>query len=207
MAINRILSVRGTKLLAVVVTAVTVLGACRTKVERLDVDEVKDVSGRWNDTDSRLVSDEMIQDALSRPWVGDFSKRKGRKPEVIVGNVVNKTHEHLNTITFVKDLERALINSGRVGLVANRNERTQLRNERQDQAIHSEPSTKKPSGQEIGADFMLIGGVDSIVDQEKSRAVVYYQVELEAVDMTTNQKVWIGQKKVKKYVTRTETKF
>lgn len=39
------------------------------KVSRIDVEETVDLSGNWNDTDSRLVADEMISDALSRPWL------------------------------------------------------------------------------------------------------------------------------------------
>ena len=38
------------------------------KVSRIDSNSVTDLSGSWNDTDSRLVSEEMIKDCLGRPW-------------------------------------------------------------------------------------------------------------------------------------------
>jgi hypothetical protein len=41
------------------------LAGCGTQVERVDVKEVHDLSGAWNDTDSRLVSEEMIEDMVS----------------------------------------------------------------------------------------------------------------------------------------------
>jgi PBP1b-binding outer membrane lipoprotein LpoB len=102
---------------AVILTSLLVAG-CGTKVTRIDVDETVDLSGAWNDTDSRLVAEEMIADALSHPWTSNFAGQRGRAPAVIVGTVRNFSHEHINMNTFVADMERALVNSGRVEFVA-----------------------------------------------------------------------------------------
>jgi len=78
------------------------LFACSGKqVTRVGMDAEIDLSGNWNDTDSRLVSAEMIQDSLSRPWLEEFTKKNGRRPRVIVGDVLNRTEEHINTQTFL----------------------------------------------------------------------------------------------------------
>ena len=106
------------------------LSGCATKVSRIETDEVKDLSGAWNDTDSRMVSEEMIADMLERPWVGDFRSEKGTRPAVIVGTLRNLSHEHINLNTFVADVERALVNSGRVDFVASATEREEIRGER-----------------------------------------------------------------------------
>src|SRR5512139_2243951 len=81
------------------------LGGCATDVKRVGVEEVRDLSGNWNDTDSRLVSEEMIRDALSSPWIDRHAKTSAGVPAVIVGNIRNLSHEHINTRTFVADLE------------------------------------------------------------------------------------------------------
>src|SRR5512135_3356162 len=110
------------------------LAACApAQVRRLDAREVKDLSGRWNDTDARLVADEMIPDSLGRPWLPAARQRLGRTPTVIVGLVRNQSLEHINTDSFVEALQRSLINSGRVAFVASQEERGQLRDERKDQ--------------------------------------------------------------------------
>lgn len=176
------------------------LVACGTKVARIDVDEVRDLSGRWNDTDSRLVAEAMVQDCLSHAWITQFTVRTGKKPDVIVGQIRNRSSEHISTGTFTKDLERALVNSGRANFVASAEERLGVREERLDQDIHASPDTRKTPGMEAGADYMLIGSINSIVDREGKERVIYYQVDLELVDMSTNRKVWIGDKKIKKYV-------
>ncbi len=192
--------------LALVCIAVA-MTACATSVKRVDTKEVIDLSGKWNDTDSRLVSDEMINDALSRPWLRKFiSENKGNLPVVIVGTVRNRSHEHINVQTFVKDLERALINSGDVDFVASSEERGEIREERKDQAAHSSEETAKSEGEETGADFMLEGTINSIMDKVEGKAVVFYQVNLELIDIETHKKVWIGEKKIKKYVERPRIK-
>ncbi len=71
----------------------TSIGCSSRKVERISPKEQTDVSGRWNDTDSRLVANEMIKDVMERPWRTNFEERKKRKPVVIVGTVRNKSHE------------------------------------------------------------------------------------------------------------------
>jgi len=126
-----------------------------TKVTRMDTAEVKDLSGKWNDTDSRLVAEEMIRDCTSRPWIQSATASIGKAPTVIVGTVRNQSHEHINTDTFVEDLQRELINSGKVEFVASKGERGDVRDERLDQDTNSSEETRKANGKETGADFML----------------------------------------------------
>ncbi len=195
--------------LAAALFLVALAASCAStpKVTRIGVEEVVDLSGMWNDTDSRLVSEEMIRDSLDRAWLPEFKEKTGKKPRVIVGKVLNRSHEHINTQTFVKDLERELTNSGRVRFVASSEQRGEIRAERRDQAKHSSMETIKGPGQEYGADYMLKGQINTIWDEAGKTKLKYYQVELEMIDMATNEKVWIGQKKIKKIVKRSRAKF
>ncbi len=174
--------------------------ATTTKVERIDTDEVKDLSGQWNDTDSRLVSEQMMQDVLSKPWIDNYRSQHNKTPAVIVGEVRNLSHEHLNVNAFLNDVERALINSGRVNVVASSAERQAIRDERKDQDMHAREETRKAMGKELGADFMLKGSINSIIDTEGNKSVKFYQIDLVLISLTDNNKVWIGQKKIKKFV-------
>ena len=173
-----------------------------TKVERIDPGETVDLSGRWNDTDSRLVSEEMIADCMSRPWKSNHMTSKGKLPIMIVGAVRNKTTEHISTDTFIGDIERAFINSGQAELVASAEEREQIRGERADQQQYSSDETMKEWGKEHGADYMMGGVITSIEDREGGESVVLYQVDLNLINLETNTKVWQGQKKIKKYISR-----
>ena len=149
----------------------------------------------------------MIKDVLGRPWLAEFKGDKKRTPVVIVGTVRNRTAEHIATTAFIKNLERELINSGRVDFVANKEERQEVRDERTDQQEFSSAETLKKFQQETGADFMLRGDITSIIDAEGGQQVKYYQVNLELVNIETNRKAWIGEKKLKKLVSQSGSKF
>jgi hypothetical protein len=194
-------------LLVTILLASTLLFGCSTKVNRIAPDEVVDLSGAWNDTDSRLVSEEMIADMLERPWVGDFRAATGKRPAVIVGTVRNLSHEHINLNTFVADMERSMVNSGRVDFVASSFERGEIRDERRDQDLHAREETRKAMGQELGADFMLQGQINTIIDHASKDQVRYYQVDLTLISLTDNRKVWLGQKKIKKFVERSKLRY
>lgn len=189
----------GTALLALMLGG-GLLSGCSTSVERMNVEETVDLSGDWNDTDSRLVSEEMIRDVLSRPWVSDFTGKQHHAPAVIVGEVNNLSHEHINVNTFVGDMERELINSSKVEFVASKTERGEVRDERKDQELNARSDTAKAMGQEVGADFMLKGTINTILDTEGKKQVRYYQIDLTLISMADNRKVWVGQKKIKKFV-------
>ncbi|MDH4286474.1 MAG: penicillin-binding protein activator LpoB [Gallionella sp.] len=183
------------------------VAGCSPSVTRMDAGEVKDLSGAWNDTDSQQVSEEMIKDVLERPWFSEFSREKSRQPAVIVGEVTNLSHEHINVNTFVADMERALINSGKVQFVASSTERKEIRDERKDQDLNASEDTRKPMGQEKGADFMLKGTINTIIDAEGKTQLRFYQVDLTLISLADNRKVWLGQKKIKKLVERSNLRF
>ena len=177
------------------------LASCSRQVTRIDVDETRDLSGRWNDTDSRLVAEEVTEEALFGKWLSNYREtHSGERPTVIVGFVTNKSHEHIDAETFIKDIEKAFIRTEKVRLVQGGKKREELRAERADQQENASVSTMKQWGLEIGADYMMQGSINSIVDSYKRQKVVYYQVDLELTDMETNEIVWIGDKKIKKFV-------
>lgn len=182
--------------------AVWSLGCASVKVRRAETDKKIDLSGSWNDTDSRLTAEEMIKDCFSRPWADTFNSASARVPVVILGTVVNRTSEHINAQLFLSELERNLLNSGKVKFVAARKERLELREEKDDQAQYASEASAKPRKEETGADFMLQGSINSLKDEVSGKYVILYQVNLELVDLTTNEKAWIGQKEIKKMVSR-----
>jgi uncharacterized protein (TIGR02722 family) len=188
--------------LALAITASTVfVFSCARQVTRVSPDEAIDISGNWNNTDSRMVADEMTKTILGSGWLSDhLEKQAGKKPVVIVGMVQNKSHEHIDAETFVKDVEKAFLQTQRVRLVQGGKKREELRAEKADQQDNASLSTMKKFGLENGADYILQGSINSIVDSHKRQKVVYYQVNLELTDIQTNEVVWIGEKKIAKYV-------
>jgi uncharacterized protein (TIGR02722 family) len=190
--------------LAVILISISTIIGCETvKVDRREIDETIDLTDRWNDTDSRQVAEGMIGDMLEFPWIRHHQERTGKmKPTVIIQHISNRSHEHIAVNTFINDLKRAMIRSGKLDFVVGGEERQNVREERRDQELHSKENTQAAMGQEQGADYALSGSIDSIVDQLGGKRVTFYQVDLKLIDMTSNREVWNGQKKIKKVQTR-----
>ena len=182
------------------ISAVTVSSCARRSVTRVDPDKVIDLSGRWNETDARLAAETLTNQALGGDWLGNFTNEKKKKPVVIVGMIRNNSHEHMDTEIFTKDIERACLKSTMIRLVSAGEKRTEIRGERADQQDFSSSETMKKFGREVGADFMLQGTVKSIVDGYGKEKTTFWQIDLELTNIETNEIVWIGDYKGKKYI-------
>ena len=197
---------------AALAALILVSGGCARQVTRIAPEQAVDLSGRWNDVDSRLVAEEIIRQSFDastgQSWaMGHAEAHGGRKPTVIVGTIRNRSLEHVPVATFVKDLERAYLRSGQVQVVASPDERGEVRDERFDQQEFAAADSRARLGRERGADYMLQGDIESVQDREGRRSVVLYQVDMTLVDLETNQKTWVGQHKIKKYVSRPLVRF
>jgi penicillin-binding protein activator len=189
--------------LLALVPATALLTGCGKTVERVDSNTVKDLSGNWNDVDSKQVAEAMIADSLSRPWADTFRDKNKKNPTVKVGRVVVRTDgDVINTEIFTNDLTREFINSGKVDVVAANSETDQTRAERADQDKNASETTRKESFQEQGADFLLTGTIGVQNDQEGSEQVKFYSVDLKLTDVQSQRQIWIGNKKIKKFVSR-----
>jgi hypothetical protein len=172
------------------------------KVQRVDPTKQTDLSGRWNDTDSRLTAEELTKQLLGEKWLARFEQANNNKrPAIIVGLIRNKTAEHIDADIFIKNIERAIINDGSVRLVQAGDKREELRTERADQQKYSSLETAKKWGLELGADFILQGTISSITDEYSKDKTVYTQVNLELTDLQSNEVVWVGEKQIKKGIT------
>ena len=189
---------------------VVFVNGCGKSVEVARVDSGKEIAltDKWNDEDSRLVAEGMINDMLSYPWISQFNQRfPGKEPLVTVQRVRNKSHEHIAVDTFVNDIKRAVIRSGKAGFIATLEERQDTRAELADQDMNASADTRMEMGEEDGANFALSGTINSIVDQLDNQRVTYYQVDLKLINLQTAREVWNGSKKIKKFMERKSFSF
>ena len=193
-----------------VLGTIVFVNGCGKSVEVARVDSGKEIAltDKWNDEDSRLVAEEMINDMLSYPWISQFNQRfPGKEPLVTVQRVRNKSHEHIAVDTFVNDIKRAVIRSGKAGFIATLEERQDTRAELADQDMNASADTRMEMGEEDGANFALSGTINSIVDQLDGQRVTYYQVDLKLINLQTAREVWNGSKKIKKFMERKSFSF
>lgn len=187
--------------LLILILSISLLVNCSQRtVSRIEPDTSIDLSGRWNDTDSRTVAESMTNELLSSGNFKSFAEAEGSKPAIIVGWVVNKTSEHIDADNFIKKIELAVFNSGVADLVESDDFRNRLREERAQQQDFSSSETVSKWGMEVGADLMLFGEMTSETDVYNNKRVVNYIVTLFLTDIETNKRVWYGQKEIKKFI-------
>lgn len=194
-----------------IVLAALVLWSCgpSQEVSRVDPGSQSDLSGNWNDTDARMVAEDMTSDILSAPWLQSWFQDEDADPVLIVGNINNNTSEHIRTDIFIKEVERAIVNNQQVQIVADPEQREQIRTERTDQQQHASYETATSLAKELGADYMLVGNIDANVDKnlDGTKAAKFYTVNLELINVESNSKAWIGNKKIKKMIARNKVKW
>lgn len=195
--------------LALILSVASVLTGCASStVERVDFDSQQDLSGYWNDTDARIVSNDLAEQLTDSSWYNRFIQENDRKPVIIIGSIRNNTDEHINTSIISKKLEISLINTGKVLSVANSSERKEIRDERDDQQINASIDSAKNISNETAADFMLRGDIKTIVDSDGLKSVRTYFVTAELVDIETNTKIWLGENStIKKVIRYSATRF
>lgn len=175
--------------------------ACSQRsVTRVSPDQQIDLSGRWNDVDSKMVANKMVQQFLNSPRYQSYASDNGKTPAIIVGYIKNKTSEHIDSDNYIKKFEMEIFNSGLADLVESPEFREKIREERADQQEFASPETAAKWGREYGADLMLFGTMTSETDTYNKKKVVNYITTLYLTDMETNKRIWYGQEEIKKYI-------
>ena len=194
---------------SVILAFAVLLSSCvSTKVNRVDADTQIDLSGYWNDSDLRIVTETLIQDCVNSTRIKNYKTKSGDAPLVIIGPISNKSSEHIDTINLARRFQTAIINDGSMEFVADSEQRLALRAEKENQAEFATAASAKAIAQELGADFMLQGSVRTIVDTLDSKQVRTYYVDMEVIEIETNKILWQGENSdIKKYIKRPKSKF
>jgi len=176
------------------------LVSCSRNVTRIDPSTQIDLSGRWNDTDSRTVADQMIHDLFKSDSFKKYADALGRKPVIVISSIKNKTSEHIDAGNYIKKFEIVIHNSGIADLVESEEFRDKVRQERAEQQDFADPATAARWGKELGADVILFGEMNSETDAYQKKRVVNYITTLYLTDIETNRRIWYGQHEIKKFV-------
>ena len=192
-----------------------ILGACSStpSVNRISPGTLVDLSGRWNDSDVRMVCESLISDCLNSPQVAQFveqysSRNGGRLPACLVGNFKNDSSEHIDTSIITINMEGVIVRSGKLDFVAGGGTRQEIRTERQDQQEYASEATASALGYEIGAALLLTGSVKSMVDRAGNTTVRSYFVNAEMTNIETNTRIWMGNNnEIKKVIRQSNYRF
>jgi len=180
-----------------------------TQAEYADPTSVEIVDDRWNETDARKTAETMINGLLEKAWLTNFKKaNSGQRPLVVVGEIENRTDEHIDTKALFEYLQDEIVNSGKVRFAdaANREKILAEMKYQNDSGMVNEKTAKK-KGKQIGADFLLSGGLTSIVASNDGLKTVTYQTTLRLTDLETAEIIWSDKYLIKKRFKKSGSKL
>ncbi|MBT4763108.1 MAG: penicillin-binding protein activator LpoB [Bdellovibrionaceae bacterium] len=159
-----------------------------------NVDSTNLLNDRWSESDMQNAVKDLVKSASSH-----YAIRTAKKPPVVmVTGIQNKTEEHIDTQNISDMLRVELMRSASLQFV-DKAARDSIADEYKYQNSGMvKGSTKKGPGGQIGADYILNGRLDSIVQQAGRDKTVYYKVTLNLTNLKTSLIVWSDYKQIRK---------
>ncbi|MBL7554861.1 MAG: penicillin-binding protein activator LpoB [Bdellovibrionaceae bacterium] len=159
-----------------------------------DVQRENLLNDQWSETDMQNAVKDLVASLVNHPSIANAKT----PPVVMVTQLQNKTSEHIDTQSIMDMFRVELMNSGRVEFI-DKEARQDIKDEYdyQNSGVVSEESKKGPGGQ-IGADFIVNGRMDSIVQEVGKDKTVYYKMTMNLTNLKTSKMVWSNYKQMRK---------
>src|SRR3954470_3115841 len=159
-----------------------------------NVEDPNLLTDKWSESDMQNAVKDLVDSAVSHPSISSAK----RPPIVMVTRLQNKTSEHIDTQSITDMMTVDLMKSGKVSFV-DKAAREDIAGEYdyQDSGMVNR-ETKKEKGGQVGADFILNGRLDSIVQEAGRDKTVYYKLTMNMTNLKTGLIVWTGQKQIRK---------
>lgn len=152
------------------------------------------LNDQWSETDMQKTVQDMVNSMVAHPSIAGAKA----PPVIMVTQLQNKTSEHIDTQSIMDMVRVDLTNTGKVAFI-DKEARQDIADEYnyQNSGMVNETTKKGPGGQ-IGADFIVNGRLDSIVQEVGKNKTVYYKITLNMTNLKTGMITWTNQKQIRK---------
>ncbi len=159
-----------------------------------DVNRENLLNDQWSETDMQNAVKDLVASLMTSPAIANANKM----PVVMVTNLQNKTSEHIDTQSIMDMVRVELMKTGKLGFI-DKEARQDISEEYnyQNSGMVSDDTKKGPGGQ-VGADFIINGRLDSIVQEVGKDKSVYYKLTLNLTNLKSSMITWSDQKQIRK---------
>jgi penicillin-binding protein activator len=159
-----------------------------------DINRENNMNDLWSETDMQKVVADLVAGMTQHPAISNAKK----PPIVMVTKLQNKTDEHIDTQNIM-DMVRVELSRGGKTAFVDKEAREDVADEYnyQNSGMVNDTTKKGPGGQ-IGADYIINGRLDSIVQEVGKNKSVYYKVTLNLTNLKTNIVEWTDYKQIRK---------
>lgn len=159
-----------------------------------DVDQENLLNDSWSETDMQKAVQELVAGLSKYRGITEAKK----PPVVMVTKLQNKTSEVIDTQNIMDMVRVELSGTGNIKFI-DKEARQDVADEYeyQNSGMVSQETKKGPGGQ-TGADYVINGRLDSIVQEVGKDKTVYYKLTLNLTNLKTTEIDWTGQKQIRK---------
>lgn len=159
-----------------------------------DVEKENLMNDQWSETDMQKSVQSMVASLTAHPVIANAKT----PPVVMVTQLQNKTSEHIDTQSIMDMVRVELMQTGKVTFI-DKEARGDIADEYnyQNSGMTSGETKKGPGGQ-VGADFIVNGRLDSIVQEVGKDKTVYYKMTLNLTNLKTSVITWTDHKQIRK---------
>lgn len=159
-----------------------------------NVEDTNLLTDKWSESDMQSAVKDLVTSAVSHPAISGAK----RPPIVMVTRLQNKTSEHVDTQSITDMFQVELMRSGKVTFV-DKAAREDISEEYdyQDSGMVNRES-KKGKGGQVGADFIMNGRLDSIVQEAGKDKTIYYKLTMNLTNLKTGLIQWTDHKQLRK---------
>lgn len=170
-------------------------GACSTRVTYEDPTEVEILDTDFSYSDLKMIAQDLTDSFLATGvWGKDV-------PRVVIGGVVNRTNQHIDTVNITDTISTVFVQSGKFtvlstaggpGLEEMEKELAYQQTGKVDQAAAAE------LGKNLGAEYVFYGRFTSIQSRGGDVESIVYKFTLTALNVQTRQEIWKDEKELRK---------
>jgi uncharacterized protein (TIGR02722 family) len=159
-----------------------------------NVERTNLMTDEWSESDMQETVKSMVASLVSHPVVTGSKTR----PVVMVTQLQNKTSEHIDTQSIMDMVRVELMKTGKLAFIDKeaRGDIDQEYDYQNSGRVSGE--TKKGPGGQTGADFIVNGRLDSIVQEVGKEKSVYYKITLNLTSIKSGVIEWTDQKQIRK---------
>lgn len=159
-----------------------------------NVERTNLMTDEWSESDMQETVKSMVASLIAHPVVSSARTR----PVVMVTQLQNKTSEHIDTQSIMDMVRVELMKTGKLAFI-DKEARGDIDQEYDYQnSGRVSDETKKGPGKQTGADFIVNGRLDSIVQEVGKEKSVYYKITLNLTSIKSGVIEWTDQKQIRK---------
>lgn len=148
-----------------------------------------DLTAYLNSSDADVICKDIVKQVIASPRIERFSEKNSRDPIVTIGTIKDETGEFFDTQIIANSMKTAILKSGVLEFMANKEVRNEMRDEVFDQADHANEDKAVAIDDEDAADYMLTGSVKLMVQNSGKIQERTYIVNIELTDLHTHRTV------------------